>query len=1672
MDVRTMKPETGSVARYWEIQSAVLKDPNIADCTCLARRSEDGDDELILYWEPSGPVNQADLLARLREVVGEGGPTMRLVPLVRLPFRPDGSLDERALESIPVLDEPWLASRERLLRQRLGVKQVLMIAAEPPPEEVPGYHLTDLHPAADGRRPDGDPKETPAADAAVRSARTGPPAIVSVPAVEADRRLRDMTLVEVLRETVERRGDGRLRFIAADGALVEWTYLDLWHQAERIQAGLSELGLRPGDRVILQLVESQDILSAFWACQMGGLTPVIVEVPMSYERPSQALDRLLGLIRLLGDPTIIGDGSVVTALACLDDGSFPRGIRVQAIGDLRASGARPVRHQSRPEDIALLNLSSGSTGVPKGIMLSHRNLLTRAQGTNRLCPYSSRDLILNWLPLDHIGSLSDWHIRCVLLGCELIYVDKEYVLRDPMNWLTLIDRFRVTHSWAPSFAFALVNKQLSQSPPSSLDLSCVQGLLTAGEAVSDRSVLNFARAASRYGLRSTTIWPAFGMAELASGITYQVPTKDQPLRFHRIRQPSLGDRVEAAEEGQSDAAAFADLGPPIPGVTLRILDSEDRPLPVDCVGRVQVRGDMVFQGYLGNPEATASALRDGWLDTGDLGFLSEGRLVLTGREKETIIVNGANYACHEIESAAEGIEGLEPSFTAACGARRAGDDDERLALFFVPDGSVDEGELIRSIRTRIATRFGITPTYLVPLEKPLIPKTGIGKIQRTQLARGLASGEFDARLKRIDQRLGNANTLPSWFYRRIWVAKRASGEGRYPMPGATLILMDEAGLGRALAHRLRALGQTCVEIRTGVAPVPTYAGAYRLDSWSKASFLALMRQLREAGVVVGEILDLLDYRLDQAPTESPDELSDRLTERVAAFLYTVQAVLETGAAVGPWRLILVGNDCQALEVNDQGSPAKAMMTGFIQSLRLEQALIDARHIDLPWVDDQRLNSDLLLAELNALSKDPLVAYRHGERRVARLRRLDLVAERQAPVVLKSGGFYLISGGLGGLGFELCRWLGRICQARLLIVQRDAFDLETDPADRLSSPDQAPRTRYLALRDEGIDCALVFADIADEAAVRDGVARAEAGWGRALDGIFHLAGMAHERSVAQESPESFLAAARAKILGTRVLTGLLSDRPATFLVAFSSVNASFGGSSTGGYSAANAYLEADCHRSNRFGLRVHSYAWSPWDGLGMSREANVGSIAAAKGFRPLALDEGLRSLLALLNTGQSEAIVGLDDSKRPVRRLLTDADDPRPSVIAYLELGDGVSSASLPQTRILRDRFGTQFDCRLEVRETLPSWPADGVDRARLAAILDPEAGIKRKPSSPTEEKLLAIWSRLLETRDIGIQDSFFDLGGDSLSAVRLVAEIETEFGLSLPVSTVFHATTIEALAGRITAISRPSDWFSLVPIKPEGSRPPIFVVQSSSWDLARYLDQDQPLYGLNYGVGARGEESIPDLPARLEDLAAHYVAEVLGLQPRGPYLLIGHSAAGLVAYEMARQLSALGQGAPLVGLIDTYYPTTGGSSLFGKMTKGLAILSNPARMDAPIKPGRWIAQRLRHMKTLFASNKSDLPISLRARRLYDNYEPRSYSGSLVYWKCVGENEGGNERGDDLKWLALAGGSARIHPIPCNHYEIMKHPHARTVAEQIGRHAEILHGLHRSERKTRRGLAAS
>ncbi|MCJ1680064.1 non-ribosomal peptide synthetase [Streptomyces sp. APSN-46.1] len=502
------------------------------------------------------------------------------------------------------------------------------------------------------------------------------------------------------------------------------TYPELLDESLRLLSSLREAGVRPGRVVALLLERPEDFIPAFWACLLGGITACPL-VPVRND-PQRWAAQLSHVHTLLDGPLVVTDRRTREELPAVQ-GLAVATVEELALGTADTDARTVPVTAAGPDDVALLVLTSGSTGASKAVRLTHGNLLASMAAKAEVQRLTADDVTLNWISYDHVAALLEAHLLPLSAGAVQLQVTPDSVLADPVHFLRLIDAHRVTMTFTPNFLLGLINQTLDQLPsPLPLDLSCLRHIVSGGEANPVATGIGFLDRLAPYGLHRGALWPAFGMTETCAGSIYnrEFPDADQGAEFAAVGRPVDTLRIRIVAEGGSAPVA----------------DGE--------VGEVQLTGPMITDGYRNDKEATKAAFTaDGWFRTGDLGRLAGGRLTLVGRSKDSVIVNGVNYYSHDIESLLDGLEGIEKSFVVAFPTRPRGSDTEQLAVAFAvtPDVSRDEAALHRlliAIRNSVVLHWGFRPALLLPLPKDAFPKTSLGKIPRALMRRRLESGDY------------------------------------------------------------------------------------------------------------------------------------------------------------------------------------------------------------------------------------------------------------------------------------------------------------------------------------------------------------------------------------------------------------------------------------------------------------------------------------------------------------------------------------------------------------------------------------------------------------------------------------------------------------------------------------------------------------------------------------------------------------------------------------------------------------------------------------------------------------------------------------------------------------------------------------------------------------------
>ena len=529
-----------------------------------------------------------------------------------------------------------------------------------------------------------------------------------------------------------------------NGAMRPITYADLLSESSAVAAALQQrAGVQSGDRVALMLPTAPDFFPAFFGAVLAGAVPVPLYPPWRPDRIEEYARRQAGIIADSGARVLV-TFQEVGRLARLLGSQVPGLERVVTPGSLgKASGAvvRPL-----PRDVAFIQYTSGSTGDPKGVVLTHSNLIANIRAIAGALKIDSRDVGVSWLPLYHdMGLIGAW-LSCLYLGVPIVILSPQAFLTRPERWLWTMHRYRATLSAAPNFAYELCMRRVDDRNLEGLDLSCLRATLNGAEPVQPETLEGFSRRFQPYGLRAEALMPVYGLAESSLAVTIP-PLSRRPL-LDRVDRGALEGtgRAEPASGQSVNPLTFVSAGRPLAGHQVRIVSRDGNPLPDRVQGHIQCRGPSVMQGYFGRAEATAEVLQNGWLKTGDLGYLAEGELFVTGRVKDIIIQGGRNLYPQELEHIVGDVEGVRRGCVAAFGVSGRRVAGERLVLVAETRRTEPEEreKLAAAIRERMDSQLGVPLDEVVLVPARSVPKTSSGKIRRDACRRLYLQGKLDS----------------------------------------------------------------------------------------------------------------------------------------------------------------------------------------------------------------------------------------------------------------------------------------------------------------------------------------------------------------------------------------------------------------------------------------------------------------------------------------------------------------------------------------------------------------------------------------------------------------------------------------------------------------------------------------------------------------------------------------------------------------------------------------------------------------------------------------------------------------------------------------------------------------------------------------------------------------
>jgi acyl-CoA synthetase (AMP-forming)/AMP-acid ligase II len=538
-----------------------------------------------------------------------------------------------------------------------------------------------------------------------------------------------------------------LRFVDADENELVMSWSEVHDRARRLAGALAERGIRPGDRVAMVLPTGPDFMDAFFGALLAGAVPVPLYPPVRLGRLDEYVHGTARMLELTGARVLLSDARTRLLLGRAVAIAQPA-LGCPTVAELR-EGAVAHEVPVDGEALALIQFSSGSTVDPKPVALTHRALLTQVASLATLLrvPEGTPSTGVSWLPLYHDMGLIGCLLEAMYYPGSLVLIPPELFLARPALWLRALSRHHGVVSPAPNFAYGLCLKRIRDDELAGVDLSHWRYALNGAEPISADMQRRFVARFAPFGFRAESLMPVYGLSECALAVTF--------TNVDGAKRELAVDPGVLAEQGRAAPGShcIVSVGAPVPGAAVEVRGETGAAMLDRQVGQVWIRAPFVMREYFGQAEASAAVIRDGWLDTGDRGFIDDGELFITGRGKDVVIIRGANHPPQLFEGCLDDVDGVRTGCAVALGYVPPDGANESLLILAERAGAATSG-LEERVTAAIVERTGIVPHAVVMLAPGTLPRTSSGKLRRGEALRRFQAGELTPPLAVTPLRVG------------------------------------------------------------------------------------------------------------------------------------------------------------------------------------------------------------------------------------------------------------------------------------------------------------------------------------------------------------------------------------------------------------------------------------------------------------------------------------------------------------------------------------------------------------------------------------------------------------------------------------------------------------------------------------------------------------------------------------------------------------------------------------------------------------------------------------------------------------------------------------------------------------------------------------------------------
>jgi len=536
------------------------------------------------------------------------------------------------------------------------------------------------------------------------------------------------TLIDAVRTLLETQPDKECVTLITHGDEYTLTYREFFDRAARYANMLKTADLQAGDLVVLVLQHGEAVMCGFWGALLSGYVPSIFPFLSDKQNPESYFSSIRQLVALSGVKAIITSTEFEQGLKQALDGID---VQILTVEMLAQSGDHPFSSDISigVGDTAFLQHSSGSTGLQKGVMLSHGAVMNQIASYSTAIGLSSNDVVVSWLPLYHDMGLIAGFIIPIVSGIKLVLMSPFHWVRDPQILLRAIHRHRGTLCWLPNFAYNFLATRIPDSALGDLDLSSIRAFINCSEPIHAESHQLFVEKFARCGLYENALMTCYAMAENTFAVTQSA--LDKPLHVDTVERRALMDEQRAVPTS-GDGVVLVSCGQPIANCDIKIVNEKRQPVSERHIGEIALRSDSMLTGYYHRPELSQQVIVDGWYFTGDMGYLADGELYITGRKKDLIIVGGKNIYPQDIENLLNDIDGIHAGRAAVFGVfnEQLGTEDIAIVAEAETDDDDTRTAIKREIRARVAQNTDVTARYVQLVEEKWVIKTSSGKIAR------------------------------------------------------------------------------------------------------------------------------------------------------------------------------------------------------------------------------------------------------------------------------------------------------------------------------------------------------------------------------------------------------------------------------------------------------------------------------------------------------------------------------------------------------------------------------------------------------------------------------------------------------------------------------------------------------------------------------------------------------------------------------------------------------------------------------------------------------------------------------------------------------------------------------------------------------------------------------